>query len=291
MRQYYYFEIALSNMFHKKGRYVKIVSGYWSFIFLLFCFKSNLAVDESNIVNKKDIKILVLIIASDQLPVYVLSQDIWRAYMHLDPLHVEAYFIKADHNLSSLYEIRGDIIWSRATEGFIPQSAGILNKTLLSMQAMMPRLHEFDYVLRTNLSSFYVFPRLLEYLKTLPDKGCYSALRIGGTEIGSGAGFILSTDLVRLLVDHKDELWDHAEVEDDLVIGRFLNSFGIKLIPHDRMDFPSLPAWRRKSKRISPKVFQFRVKSDNEKFRKSHEIYIQKCLLEMFYNIPVGNIL
>ncbi len=113
----------------------------------------------------RDMKILVLIIASDNLPVYVEEQKIWRAYMHLNPKHVEAYFIKADPTLSTPFAIKEDIIWARGAENVRP---GVLNKTLLAFEALLPRLHEFDYVIRTNLSSFYVFPRLFTFLETLP---------------------------------------------------------------------------------------------------------------------------
>ena len=81
------------------------------------------------------IKLLVLIIASDNLPVYVEEQKIWRSYMHLDPRHVEAYFIKGNPQLPANYFFKEDVIWSQTQDCIIP---GILNKTLLSMEALMP---------------------------------------------------------------------------------------------------------------------------------------------------------
>ena len=112
----------------------------------------------------RDIKILVLIICSDNLPVYPELQKIWRSYMHYDRNHVEAYFIKADPKLDVEYKIDNDVIWSKTDECLIPC---ITNKTLLSLEAMSSRFSDFDYVLRTNLSSFYVFPRLLNFLRTV----------------------------------------------------------------------------------------------------------------------------
>ncbi|MCX6988703.1 MAG: hypothetical protein NTZ52_04285 [Chlamydiae bacterium] len=120
--------------------------------------------------NHRNPKVLVLIIASDNFPgvdlvfPYPELKKIWRSYMHTNP-NIEAYFIQGDPNLSSPYEIQGDVIWSKTEENLRP---GILNKTLLSIECMLPRINEFDYVLRTNLSSFYVFPRLLHFLQTLP---------------------------------------------------------------------------------------------------------------------------
>ena len=75
------------------------------------------------------IKVLILIAASDDLPIYREAYKIWRAYMHLDPDHVEAYFIKADPNMSAECQIQEDVIFCR-TPGVL--SPGVLNKTILS---------------------------------------------------------------------------------------------------------------------------------------------------------------
>ena len=81
---------------------------------------------------KKDIKILVLIIASDEYPVYVELQKIWRSYMHYNPKQVEAYFMKADPDLGTMSIIQDDVIWSKTSETLAP---GIINKTILSIEA------------------------------------------------------------------------------------------------------------------------------------------------------------
>lgn len=147
---------------------------------------------------ERNLRVLVLIIASDQFPVYVELQKIWQSYIHSDPEHIETYFIRGDPNLPTSYEIKNDIIWSKTDEGWSPASAGIINKTVLSLEAMLPRLHEFDYILRTNLSSFYVFPRLLKFLETLPKKRCYAGSNTGGdSPIASGCGFIISPDVAK----------------------------------------------------------------------------------------------
>ena len=110
-----------------------------------------------------DVKVLVLIIANDT-PLYNELQKLWKSYMHLDRKHIEAYFIKADDRIEEPYEIRDDVLWIKTKDSLIP---GVLNKTVLSFEAMLPRIkNEFDYIVRTNLSSFYIFPRLLNFLET-----------------------------------------------------------------------------------------------------------------------------
>jgi hypothetical protein len=230
----------------------------------------------------KNIKVLVLIIASDQFPIYVELQRLWRLYMHTDPKHIEAYFIKGDEHLPKKTMIERDIIWSRTDDGWPPASAGILNKTILSLERMMPRIHEFDYILRTNLSSFYMFPRLLRFLKKLPKTGCYCGSHIGDGKTGSGCGFIISPDIAKKLVRNKKNFLN-LQIADDLAIGQFLHKRGIKLLPQKRMDFFSLGDWYNRGT-IPQDIFHFRIKNNQHKLRLTDDIYIYTELLNMFYS-------
>lgn len=232
----------------------------------------------------KEIKVLVLIIASDNLPVYVELQKIWRSYMHTDPEHVEAYFIKGNPDLATTHWIEGDILWSKTEEGWINTSAGIINKTVLSLEALAPRLNEFDFVLRTNLSSFYIFPRLLDFLTTVPTTRCYCGTDVTGSSgIGSGCGFILSRDLVYTLLSYRDSLINNRSGEDDLLVGWvFRDCEKVPLITHPREDFFSLTDWKRKKNHIPAHTFQCRIKNPDH-LRTSADLYIQSGLLNMFY--------
>ena len=195
---------------------------------------------------KRDLKILVLIISSDERHLYKKLQKIWKSYMHLDRKHVEAYFIKANRKLHEDFAIKGDVIWSKTKESFRP---GILNKTLLTMQHLIPRIDEFDYILRTNLSSFYVFPKLLKFLETLPKKGCYCGAKLTsyhGSPFGWGCGFILTPDLVKKLVQNKKNLLNMIYDNDDVVIGDFFHQKNIPIIPAPLMEIYSLVEWREK---------------------------------------------
>lgn len=234
---------------------------------------------------QKNIKVLVLIIASDQLPVYQELQKMWQSYMHYDPQHVEAYFIKGDINLPVITEIKDDVIWSKTDEGWVPESAGIINKTIFSLQAMLPRLREFDYVLRTNLSSFYIFPRLLKFLETAPKRRFYCGS--GDTDddpIASGCGFIMSPDVVKLLIKNKWHFLNNNLSPDDCLIGHFLQKHRIKRTPHHRMDIPTIEFWNEVKNMVSSELFHFRVKNAQDHLRSTDEIFIQSQLLNMFYS-------
>lgn len=240
---------------------------------------------ESPSIPTKDFKVLVLIIASDEVPVYCELQKIWRAYMHYDHKHVVSYFIKANPALPQECIIDGDVIWARCQENQIP---GIMNKTILALEAFLPRIGtEFDYVLRTNLSSFIVFSRLLDYLKACPRTNFYGGSHIGADldpniTVGSGSCFILSPDVAATLVRYKTHFFNNTLCDDDVMIGLFLRARGIKLVVSERCNILSPQAWQEKKDALPEDVFQFRVKNPGP-MRLEHDVAIQKHLLSIFY--------
>lgn len=229
------------------------------------------------------IKLLVLLIASDDLPVYRELQKIWRSYMHLDPAHVEAYFMKSNPNLSQEVIVDGDVIWVKSSETIVP---GLINKTIKSLNFLLPRFNEFDFILRANLSSFYVFPKLLQFLERLPAKKVYCGSNIGDPRIGSGCGFIMSPDIAQLLVAAKRSFIDNRLHNDDVLIGWFMIKHNIRLTPHERIDFYSLNDWERAKNNISTNAFHFRIKTAPN-LRITDDTFIQKQLLRRFYNIDL----
>lgn len=253
--------------------------------------------------HKKSFKVLVLIISSDGTEAYRELQKVWKSYMHSDPAHFEVYFIKGNPELPTPFEIKGDDLFVKTEEGYVP---GIVNKTILSMEAMLPRLKEFDYVLRTNLSSFYVFPRLLNFVSTLPKKKCYCGIRmhIPGSWIPkfgytinfvSGAGFLLSSDLVEMLVREKEDIFKfNNDLPDDVLIGLFFQNRSIHSIPAERMDIPTRDQWIAQKDKIPERAFHFRAKNNNnirtESESFSDELYINLELLKMFYAKPSAGI-
>ena len=201
--------------------------------------------------------------------------------MHLDPDHVEAYFFKANPDLDIECEIQGDIIWSKCPTSIYP---GAMQKALLSMELLLPRIQEFDYVVKVTVSSFFCFSRLFDFLESLPRTGCCSAVRIQfGSLFPSGACTIFSPDLVEFLVANKNELWNVLD-NDDVVLGRFLTKYQIPIFPAERRDIFSIDSWSDLKDNIPDHIFHFRVKNLDD-LRLTDDISIHKELLKMFYDI------
>ena len=81
--------------------------------------------------------------------------------------NVSTYFVKYDNNVKDTYGtdyyIENDIIYINGKETFMP---GILEKTLLAIKYL--NIFEYDYFLRSNVSTIIEFNRLISYLENNP---------------------------------------------------------------------------------------------------------------------------
>jgi len=267
------------------------------FLFYIFAFQTSAFTEENPLKEKKDLKTLILIIATNDKPAYQELQKVWEIYMNSDPAHFEVYFLRADPTQTEKAVVNKDKneITLKTHEGFVP---GILNKTLMAFEAIEPRLDEFDYVIRTNLSSFYYYPNLLNFLNTLPRTNCYCGVSLGlplklSPEISyisfvSGSGIILSKDLARLLAKDHNELKRYKnDLPDDVFIGLFYQSKLVSPYPANRVDFPLHQMWLDSKDSIDPTAFHFRAKNSYE-LRSIEDPYAEelatlKGLVEKFY--------
>ena len=102
--------------------------------------------------------IIILIIASggDE---YNQFKEYWRLYMNRFS-DVRSFFIYSDPTIVSDMHVTNNSITHRSIESLRP---GILYKTIAAM-SVCGALFKYDYIMRTNLSSFIHVPRLLTYL-------------------------------------------------------------------------------------------------------------------------------
>lgn len=243
-------------------------------------------------------KTLVLIISSENEPVYKRLKSIWKSYMNVDPAHFECYFIEGKPDLPTPTKIEENMILSKMEESIVP---GILNKTLSSLEALSGRLDEFDYVLRANLSSFFVFPNLLKFLNESPREKFYCGIRHGlgvtGIESGwvCGAGIILSKDMVKLLLANKSTLYNldfnskppelHYRLVDDVAISELMAKNGIKIQESKYLELFSIHDWLHHREKIPEDVFHIRVKTPDP-LRNEIDYFLHLTLLQKYYPDP-----
>ena len=197
--------------------------------------------------DKTHYKLIILVIAS-QNESYDMFVRCWRGYMNSVP-YVKSYFLYSEPNLQTDIHITEDCIYHKSVESIVP---GIFYKSTAAM-SVCEEFFNYDYLLRTNLSSFYHIPRLLKYLDTKPNdnyagsqfynlpndpskttqQACvnaYLGLKLDDKFIFlHGAGFILSKNVVlKYMNEVKTNKLKLKEVEflpDDVAISLLLYNF------------------------------------------------------------------
>ena len=183
----------------------------------------------------KKYKLIILIIASNG-GVYDIFTEYWNKYMNTRS-DIKSFFIfgqsstntssfnsfdsfNSSHCFHSLYK---DVsIISPTVESFIP---GILQKTIYSFEYIEANF-EYEYIMRTNLSSFFDINQLMVFINTLPKERLYCGKN--NRNYISGSCFILSKDVVKLIIQNKDKI--DYNIIDDVSIGKLLRNLNIKLI-------------------------------------------------------------
>jgi hypothetical protein len=121
----------------------------------------------------------------------------------------------------------------------VPESYDHTNaKTRAALRHVVASM-DFDYLLRTNSSSYVHRPLLLEQASALPREGYYggSLVRLEEPAYVSGTGILMSRDVVELAAT--DESWTY-EVIDDVALGRVMRKAGIEPQELERLDVESL---------------------------------------------------
>ena len=173
-------------------------------------------------------KYIFLIIDSDNLPYYEYNRNIIKKYHNND--EIKSIFIRFDKSINDI-KIKNDTMYIPGNESYIP---GILEKTLIAMHYCYDNFN-FDYIVRTNLSSFWNYKLLKEQNF---DKKNYIGALIGehnGIKFPAGSGFILSKDMVELCIKNKDK-FDYS-LPDDVSFGKFFYENDKIIKANPRYDF------------------------------------------------------
>ena len=167
--------------------------------------------------NNYDIIFLIITSRSD---IYdKLIEIYWKPfikYLKEKNYRIKIYFmfgndvILNDLNLSS-----EDYIVTNTPENLIP---GILIKTVNSFKYIEEN-YEYKYILRTNLSSFFIVDNLITLSKNLPNEDVYAGVIGNHNNIlfGSGAGFWLSRDNILFILNNTQKI--NLRLPDDVAIG------------------------------------------------------------------------
>ncbi len=170
------------------------------------------------IIKNNSVKILNLILYSNNRH-YESMKNILMPYLKYikSILNFDFYFYCYDSNLEKDFYIEDHILYIKGKETYIP---GILEKTIRSFEIF--KNTNYDYLVRTNISSIVDFKLLSVYLTN-------NYIQYGGSKIWklpdfkyvSGTCIIIHKDLLLKILENKNKL--NYQVIDDLSLGIFVN--------------------------------------------------------------------
>jgi hypothetical protein len=171
------------------------------------------------------IDILFLIISSNDNPIYEEFKKLQRLYLNLpiDPEYRIKYFFiefKLDidnQNHPTVMEVN-DIIYIQGEESINP---GMILKTCKAIEHVYNN-YNYDFLIRTNLSTMFNLSNLFEYLRLLPKENACGGFNY--RTFITGTGIILSRDVSKIILDNflRYNIYTHNE---DIIISAVLNKF------------------------------------------------------------------
>ena len=210
-------------------------------------------------------KILILVLSHNDnggtySKFYEAQKKTWDS-INVD--NVKTFYIFGDNNIDEI--VNQDILTDVVETGV--GSGGY--KTLKSLE--LTKHLDFDFIFRTNSSSYIDKECLLNYLRDKPLIGYYSGFMAEHNYIGfaSGAGYFLSRDLVELIIKNSN-LWNH-DLSDDVALSVLLHKFNILAtnMPY-RCDVESINQY------LPMEYFQYRFKTGDRNEDISNMFYIHK---------------
>lgn len=136
-------------------------------------------------------------------------------------------------------------------------------KTLEAFEASLKNF-DFDYIYRTNASSYIDLDGLNEFLRNKPIANFYAGVvgNYQGISFASGCGYFISRDLVEKVIQKKNR-WDHSYI-DDVSLGKLLTrEMNIAIQMVKRVDLNSEIVDLVKIENIKKSIFHFRCKAAN----------------------------
>tara|TARA_Y100000389_G_C17448734_1_gene513294 strand:+ start:1024 stop:1659 length:636 start_codon:yes stop_codon:yes gene_type:complete len=195
-------------------------------------------------------KILICILSLEEEPYISLEKTIretWASKLHPD---VGVVYYYGESNEIKMVD---DKFYSNTPEGLYNIGYKTLNLFDYALNNM-----EFDYIFRTNSSSYVNIEKLLDFIMDKPKENFYSGVigNYGGINFASGSGYFISRDLVELVVEQKNR-WDHTLI-DDVSLGKLMSENNVKIYRGERCDITNYS-------HIIKNHYHYRVKTENNR--------------------------
>ena len=225
---------------------------------------------------------IILILASEST-LYNAFKNIYTEYMSSNS-NIKVYFVYAG-NVSFVPQ-EHDLIYQELKECVIQPHP---TKKVVRALQYINSVHDYDFLIRTNLSTFWVFDKLLDRLNTLPTTKTISG-RIGylSPRYVVGSDMVVTKDLVDILAYNPAKTYlEHngKYIPEDRILSEFFTNHCAAQIL-DGQDYvqnienSTLQSLYKDSEEISSCIDHFRVKNVADR---SLDLKIHEILLNRYY--------
>ena len=140
-------------------------------------------------------------------PLMPFFKSVQRAYSSKRP-DMRTFFVYAN-SMKASEGREDDLIFEHIRENDNP---GIVAKTLAAME-VVHNTYSYDYIVRSNLSTFWDLNRLSDRLDKLPNEKCFAGhlmnTRDAGREMyAAGYDLVFSRDVIEKIIPYKQEIAD-----------------------------------------------------------------------------------
>ena len=214
----------------------------------------------------ENIQILRYIGIPSYPPNWNLLNAIWRInYKVTKMFKTKKTFLSINRMTSNLKAARWHISRdNREIQTGIPELYSLIgHKTIQAFKACIEEF-DFDYIYRTNVSSYLKLEKMNLHIKDQPRFNYYAGFKGSHHDIAfaSGSGYFISRDLVEKVIS-LESFWDHNLI-DDVAIGKLLAChLDVHVSEIARLDLDSVG--RQSVRQISKNqhIFHFRCKTKN----------------------------
>lgn len=162
---------------------------------------------------------------------YALTSEFYSKY-----INVTTIYYRYDANLAEEYIMSGNVLYIKGEESLIP---GILKKTVSAFEYILNQgiLHDYDYIIRSNISTIVDFSLLEEELLQRPvtfygggniinlqwKGGGITDEKWFGTLFAQGTSIILTEEAVKCVVNNQNKI--RYDIVDDVALAIFFKEY------------------------------------------------------------------
>jgi len=238
-------------------------------------------------------KLIILIISSDNIGIYSEMKRISQIYFNKYLDKIKFFYLEYKGFQEPEIIENGNYLYFNGNESYIP---GIYQKSIKAIQYINKK-YEYEFILRTNLSSFLNLNNILTYLDTI-DKVKYA----GGYSFQgfiTGTGIFMSRDVGNIVVSNQRNTY----IGDDVLISNVISDNNITindittykwgfLTSSDESNLPSNCEYIssgpfNENIVFSSNILYFRIRNE---INREIDIQYHKLLLKKIYNIDIDNL-